>query len=196
MDNNIDNKQITISFTEELLEEWIKIYFKQHPRSKKKPIEYASHPSINKWSILMRITCNQLKQNWKDFGQFVARKHGYEDLGISKCKCKVIIYKASLGRVDPDNFTPKMVFDSLTAETSGVIIDDGDNCITSLTIEVEYRKGKHEMDIIFYDIEGYDKELLFETRLKEQNKKAKREETTLKNKAKKTKKKSTTKKSK
>lgn len=182
------NKEIKISFTEELLELWTKEYFKKHPRSKKKPIEYASHPSINKWSILMRISMNQLKQNWKDFGQFVVEKHGYKDLGISKCKCKIIISRASHGRIDLDNYSPKFVFDSLTAETGGVIVDDGCDCVTSLLIECEYKKGKHEMDIIFYDCE-YSRDLLLETKNKELLKKEKRENTIKDKKTKKTKKK-------
>lgn len=180
----MNKETVTVHFTEELLEEWTKEYFKTHPRAKKNPIKYASHESLNTWHTMHRINKNNLKQNMKEFTMFVSDKNNTSQLGISKCRCKVIIYKASKTRCDPDNYSPKMVMDGLTADASGTIVDDGDSCIKSLTIEIEYRKGKHEMDIIFYDCE-YDLKLLEETRIKERVKKEKSEATKLKNKLKK-----------
>ncbi len=172
-----NNETVTIHFTEELLEEWTKLYFKSHPRARKRPIKYSSHPSINVWCILPRISCNTLKQNWKSFTEYVVDRHGFRDLGILKCKCKVIIYRPNNRPADLDNVTPKFVMDGLISASSGVLIDDNCNFIKELTIVSEIRKGKHEMDIIFYDIDGYDKDLLFETREKEQQKNLKRQET-------------------
>ena len=67
----INNKIIEIEFTEELLEKWTKLYFKEHPRAKKRPIKNPSHPSINEWCVLKRQAMNSLKQNWKSFTIFV-----------------------------------------------------------------------------------------------------------------------------
>lgn len=184
---NQNSKTITISFTEELLAEWTKLYFKEHKRAKKIPIEHASHPSINVWCILPRISMNTLKQNWRSFTEYVVNHYGYNNLGISKCKCKVIIYRSNNRTCDLDNETPKFIWDGLTSQYTGVLVDDNCSVIESLTIQSEVRKDRHEMDVIFYDCE-YDKELMLETRIKERKKSRKRKETSEKNKAKKKKK--------
>ena len=167
---------ISIEFTEELLKEWTKLYFKKHPRSRKEPIATPAQPSLNKWIILRRLSMNKMKQDYKDFGKFVVKHYGLENLGISKCKCRYITYQKTLGRIDLDNTTPKFILDSLTAEASGVICDDGISCITELTLLAEYHKGINGARIEFYECE-YDKELLEVTRIKEVGKVDKRQAT-------------------
>lgn len=179
-----ENPIITIEFTKELLDEWLKIYFKQHPRARKIPIVTPAQPSINKWTILPRLTMNKLKQDYKDFGTYVVKHYGLEMLGISKCKCRYTTYVSTKTRIDLDNTTPKMLFDSLTAECTGVIVDDGFSCITELTLLGEYRKGIKGAKIEFYDCE-YDKDLLLITREKELAKSTKKKATIATNKLKK-----------
>jgi hypothetical protein len=184
--------KIIIEFTEELLERWLKeFYFKKHPTARKKPIETPANPSLNKWVILRRMSMNKMKQDYKDFTKFVISHYGLEDLGISKCKCKYITYRQSKRRIDLDNTTPKFILDGLTAECTGVICDDGVDCITELILSSEF-KGCHGARIEFYDCE-YDKELLEVTRIKEVGKSDKRQATIDKNKAEKKAKKKKTK---
>ena len=175
---------ITIEFTQQLLDEWLKIYFKKHPKARKIPIETPAQPSLNKWIILQRISMNKLKQDYKDFGTYCIHHYGLEMLGISKCKCRYTTYNSTKTRIDLDNTTPKFILDSLTAEATGVIVDDGFSCITELTLLGEYRKGEKGSKIEFYDCE-YDKKLLLATREKELAKSQKRKETTEANKLKK-----------
>lgn len=177
----MNNKIIEIEFTEELLEIWAKEYMKKHPRTKKKPIKNSKHPSINVWSIMRRPMMNVLKQNWADFTEFVVDFYGLRDLGISKCKCKYIVYKETCRRSDCDNIVPKFIMDGLSAEHGGVIVDDSSDCIEELTLKIEYRKGQAGSKIIFYDCE-YDKDLLIKTKELEINKSKKREETLKQNK--------------
>lgn len=181
MEDIRQKETISIEFTEELLEEWLKIYFKKHPQAMKKPIETPANPSLNKWIILRRISMNKLKQDYKDFTKFVISHYELEDLGISKCKCKYITYRQSKRRIDLDNTTPKFILDGLTAEATGVICDDGVDCITELALLSEF-KGVHGARIEFYECE-YDKELLEVTRIKELGKSNKRQATIDKNKA-------------
>lgn len=184
--------KIVIEFTEELLERWLKeFYFKKHPTARKKPIETPANPSLNKWVILRRMSMNKMKQDYKDFTKFVISHYGLEDLGISKCKCKYITYRQSKRRIDLDNTTPKFILDGLTAECTGVICDDGVDCITELILSSEF-KGCHGARIEFYDCK-YDKELLEVTRIKEVGKSDKRQATIDKNKAEKKSKKMKTK---
>lgn len=167
---------VVIEFTQELLDEWTKLYFKEHPRSRKKPLETPAQPSLNKWIILMRIAMNKMKQDYKSFVEFVVRENGLNDLGISECKCRYITYRKSKGRIDLDNTTPKFILDGLTAEASGVLVDDSSTCITELTLLDEYRKGIKGARIEFYDCK-YDVSKLKEERLREQIKSSKKKKT-------------------
>nr|DAH73509.1 MAG TPA: hypothetical protein [Caudoviricetes sp.] len=167
--------KIVIEFTEELLEQWTKIYFKKHPRARKKPIETPAQPSLNKWIILRRMMMNKLKQDYKDFTKFVVEYYGLEDLGISKCKCRYVTYRATKRRIDCDNTVPKFILDGLTAECTGVLVDDSVDCIEELTLIFEYTKCKGAR-IEFYDCE-YDVDLMQETREKELVRIAKKEAT-------------------
>jgi hypothetical protein len=169
-----------IIFTEELRQEWLKIYFKNHPRARKEPIQYCTHPSINTWSIMPRISINTLKKNWADFTKFVVEKQGLSMLGISKCECTVVIHQPTKGRADNDNYSLKFVNDSLV--DNGVLVDDSYFVITQTTTKIIYDKGVRQMDIIFSNCE-YDLDALKESQEKSNIKRDKREETIKKNKA-------------
>ena len=167
--------KIVIEFTEELLELWTKDYFKKHPRARKKPIDTPAQPSLNKWIILRRLSMNKLKQDYKDFVKFVVEYYGLQDLGISKCKCRYVVFRETRRRVDVDNISPKFIFDGLTAEASGLLVDDSCDCIEELTLAFEYTKCKGAR-IEFYDCE-YDVDLMLKTREKELARESKKEET-------------------
>lgn len=179
---------IEIEFTEELLEMWTEKYMKSHPRTKKKPIASPIHESINIWSIMRRPMMNSLKSRWKDFGKFVVDYYGLTDLGISKCKCKYIVHKTyvkSYKRSDCDNIVPKFILDSLTAEASGVLVDDSCDVIEELTLSIINEQNSYKSSkIVFYDCE-YDKKLMFETREKELRRIEEKEKTMTQNKLKK-----------
>ena len=150
----MNNKIIEIEFTEELLEKWTKLYFKEHPRAKKRPIKNPSHPSINEWCVLKRQAMNSLKQNWKSFTIFVIEYYGLQCLNIKKCKCKYIVYRDTKRRRDCDNITPKFLWDGLTeGDGVGLLKDDSCDCITELTLSYEYKKGIKGARLIFYDCE-------------------------------------------
>lgn len=178
-----EKDEIVVEFTEELLKEWTKRYMKKHPKTKKKPIQFSNHPSLNTWIILRRPMMNALKQKWANFTEFVVDYYGLRDLGISKCKCKYIVFKDSRRRSDVDNYSPKFIFDGFSAEHSGLIIDDSSDCIEELTIKIEYRKGQRGGKFIFYNCE-YDKKLLEDTKKKEMAKTEKRQATMEENKLK------------
>lgn len=174
------DKTVQITFTEELRQEWLKVYFKEHPRARKEPIQYCTHPSINTWSIMPRISMNTLKKNWGDFTKFVIEKQGLSMIGISHCECTVVIHQPTKGRADNDNYSLKFVNDSLV--DNGVLVDDSYFVITQTTTKIIYDKGVRQMDIIFSNCE-YDLEALNEAQEKSKIKKDKRQATIDKNKA-------------
>lgn len=173
--------KIVIEFTEELLNEWTSIYMKKHPRARKPPLETPAQPSLNKWAILRRPMMNAQKQRYKDFVKFVVEHYGLKDLGISECKCRFITYRKTKRRIDLDNTSPKFILDGLTAECSGVLVDDGIDCIQELILLAEYKKVNGAR-IEFYDCK-YDLNLMLQTREKELERERKKDET-MKNKKK------------
>ena len=178
-----EEDKVPIEFTEELLKKWTDLYFKKHKTARKIPIETPAQPSLNKWIILRRPMMNALKQKYKDFVKFVVDYYGLTDLGISECKCRFITYRKTKRRIDLDNTTPKFILDGLTAECSGVLVDDGIDCIKELTLQAEYKKVNGAR-IVFYDCK-YDKDLMLKTREKELERERKKEETIKANKKKK-----------
>lgn len=170
----MDKDKIVIEFTEELLEEWTKIYFKKHPRARKKPIDNCIHPSINKWCILPRISMNSLKHRWGEFTQYVLEQQGKTMLGINKCKVEVIIHKATQIRCDADNYTLKFCNDSFV--DNGLLVDDSYKVITQTTTKIIYDKGINKMEVIFYDCE-FNLEALHKAMEKERIKREKRDAT-------------------
>ena len=90
MKDKREKEIIEIEFTEDLLNICTDKYMKKHPRAKKKPLQFSSHPSLNTWIILKRPSMNALKQKWADFTEFVVDYYGLRDLGIKKCKCRYL----------------------------------------------------------------------------------------------------------
>ena len=72
------NDCIEIVMDSDLVSEYTRHYFAEHPRASKPPIAGPTHPSINQWMVLQRQAMNTLKQKWKDFSAWVIRKNGYE----------------------------------------------------------------------------------------------------------------------
>jgi len=134
-----------------LLDEYSSYYFKQHPRAKKRPIEYPYHESINKWFIMPRPQMNDLKQRWKDFGVWWIEKLGYTDLKLDKFEMTFITYMPTRRRIDPDNTTPKFILDSFSE--AGFIIDDDGNHLKSLTLKTGYDKDNPHTDIYIKTID-------------------------------------------
>ena len=138
--------EIRIVFDKEMVDRYREEYFRKYPNRKKFPIVDGRHPSINKWSIMPRMSCNALKQNWKEFTIFVVEQHGFNNLNIKKCTVEMIIHIPTKRRADSDNYTPKMVFDGFTA--SNLWEDDSFDVVESLTTRGIYDKDNPATEFI------------------------------------------------
>lgn len=132
----------------EVIEKYNLYYFSLHPKAKKKPIEKPYHPSINQWCILPRIQMNALKQKWKDFGCWLIRELGYENMKLDSFDIILTVFFDSKRRHDVDNQVPKFILDSFTE--SGFIVDDDEKHLHSLTLKTGYDKEypRTEIEII------------------------------------------------
>lgn len=138
----MDNKKIyNIKITNELVNNYCDIYFKAHPRAKKKPVSRPVHPSINSYYNLSRMAYNTLKQKWKQFSVWLIEQYGLTGKNIKKCKIQFNTYYKTSHRRDLDNLSPKFIFDGFVE--SEFIIDDSCLCIEELTIKC-YTKQPEE----------------------------------------------------
>lgn len=148
-------KEYKIIIDQQVVDEYNAAYFKLHPRARKKPIEYTHHPLLNTWMILPRIQMNAVKQRWKDFGMYIIKKNGYENLQLDKFEMTFITYMNSRRRVDPDGTTPKFLLDAFTE--SQFIIDDSGKHLKSLTLITSYDKENPRTEIYVKVLEdGFD----------------------------------------
>lgn len=152
--NEITKYKIIIDNT--LVDEYCQLYFKQHPRAKKRPIDRPIHPSLNQWMILPRIQMNALKQKWKDFGKFVIKKHGLENKMLENFEIEFLVFMPTRRRIDPDNICPKFLLDAFTE--SGFIVDDDSKHLHSLTLQCDYDKDNPRTEIVIKTINTINNE--------------------------------------
>lgn len=138
--------EIRIMFGKNMVEKYKTEYFKKYPNRRKFPIVDGRHPSINKWSIMPRMSCNSLKQNWKEFTVFVVEQHGYSNLNIEKCEVEMIIHIPTKRRCDSDNYTPKFIFDGFTE--SKLWLDDSFDVVETITTGGIYDKNNPATEFI------------------------------------------------
>lgn len=110
------------------------------------PIPSPIHPSLNSWMIMKRQQANALKQKYKDYVAYVARKAGYAGMNISDCDVTIRYYFPTNRRHDSDNYTPKFYMDGLTE--AGVIVDDDFAHVHSLTMYGGYDSDNPRAEII------------------------------------------------
>lgn len=139
---------IKIIIDTDVINRYNSYYFDIHPKARKKPIEKPYHPSINQWCILPRIQMNALKQKWKDFGCWLIKDLGYENMQLNSFDIILTVFFDSRRRHDVDNQTPKFLLDSFTE--SGFIVDDDEKHLHSLTLKTGYDKinPRTEIEII------------------------------------------------
>lgn len=145
-----ENKPIKIIIDENLLNSYYNnYYFVKYPKRKKKPIEKPIFPTLNSWMILKRMAMNNLKQHWKEFGEWIINYYGYENLNIKECSISFEHTFKNKKRRDPDNYIPKFFLDAMVS--SGMIIDDSMNVVKQLNLMCLYGKeDKVEITVFPY----------------------------------------------
>ena len=147
--------EITFEINNEILELYKEYYFNRYPRRRKFPIKRPIPLSLNQWMIMGRPQANNIKGKWAEFGEFVIRHYGLNDLNINKCSVEIVYYFPTKRLADLDNLTPKHLLDSFVS--AGLITDDNYNVINPLIIRGEYRKKNPGTKFTFF-VEGYDDE--------------------------------------
>lgn len=143
-----ENKPIKIIIDENLLNSYYNnYYFIKYPKRKKKPIEKPTFPTLNSWMILKRMAMNNLKQQWKEFGEWTINYYGYENLNIDECCISFEHTFKNKRRRDPDNYIPKFFLDAMVS--TGMIVDDSMNVIKQLNLICLYGK-EDKIEIVIF----------------------------------------------
>lgn len=140
-----------IIITQEMVDEYCKEYFDEHPRAKKPPITRPAHPSINEYSTIDRRAYNSMKQKWKAFIVWVVRKLNMTDLKIEQCNIRYKTYFKTARVRDLDNLSPKFIFDGFIE--AGLIVDDNCKHIKQLIIECDFDKENPRMEFVIEVLE-------------------------------------------
>lgn len=124
-----------------------RLYFIEHPRSEKPPIRGPQHPSINEYINMNMYARNRSKHMWNDFVVKLLEDRGLTNMKIKKCNVIYRTFVKDRRRHDPDNITPKFIFDAFVE--AGFIEDDNMEHILSLTIEMarDFQNPRIEFEI-------------------------------------------------
>lgn len=185
MKDEREKNTIVLEFTQELLDEYIKHYFKINPRCRKIPILKPMVRSLNAILVITnRIVQNNHKKNYKLMSEWVVQKQGLSMLGISSCDLEVHFTFPTKVRHDLDNYAGgcKEIIDGLT--DVGLINADDYFHIKSFKTTASYEKGVTKMTFTFKNC-VYDKQELEELQAKDKATEEKKNATKEANKAKK-----------
>lgn len=138
--------ELKIIIDQNTIDRYAEFYFQMHPKAKKVPIAKPRHPSINEWFILPRPQMNALKQKWKNFGCWLIRNMGYENMKLERFSISITVFFENRIRRDVDNQVPKFLLDAFTE--SGFIVDDDMKHLKSLTLSAGYDSDHPRTEII------------------------------------------------
>jgi Holliday junction resolvase RusA-like endonuclease len=141
---------ITISITQELVDEYNNWYKQHNPRSKKNRIESPLCITFNTYNSKgNRIIQNSYKQEWKSFIMWICKKQDICDLKITECSIHCHFTYDSKRRHDLDNSLSTLLkFSQDGLVEAGVIEDDTYTVLTYISSDGEYKKGIKQTDII------------------------------------------------
>ena len=143
-------KQIIISITQDLVDEYNSYFFKNNPRCKKQRIESPLCINFNAYNSKgNRIIQNNYKQNWKSFILWICDKQNISNMNITDCSIHCHFTYPTRIRHDLDNSlstTLKFTQDALV--DSKVISEDTYTILKKISATAEYKKGVKQTDII------------------------------------------------
>ena len=140
---------VKLVFDQTVVDEYADVYFSQHPRARKKPIENPWQETVNTWARMKRPQMNFVKQKWGDFVLWYCTNNNLCNLCLSSYSITQTVYFRTNHRHDPDNTVPKFILDGLVK--SKTIIDDDCNHLQQLVLKCAVDKTHPRTEIL---IEG------------------------------------------
>ena len=161
------NKYV-ITFNSESLQEYTKHYFKQYPKRKKPPLDWAGKKRTGQlvsWNRFVncpnRVMQNQWKQEFADYTQYLLRKQGLSNKNIGRCAIVIKQYNGTRAKSDSDNIMVKASLDAMVKE--GFITEDNYTVVNPVILTTDYDKDDPRSEICVYEItDEYTEEFVFE----------------------------------
>ena len=142
-----------IVIDQQIVDEYNEYYFKHHPYARKKAVERPIMPTLNQIFILQRKQIANLKAKYKEFGIWLVKRYGFDNLRLEKFELDVHVYMPTRRRFDLDNCVGgvKLLADAFT-ETQ-MIVDDNCGNMTKLTVTGGYDKDNPRSEYILRVVE-------------------------------------------
>lgn len=135
-----------ITIDQPVVDAYNQYYFAQHPRAKKPPIEKPHQPSLNQILIWSRMQIAGEKAKWKEFGLWLVKCLGLENLKLERFEIETITYFDNKRRHDIDNFcNNKFILDPLVE--SGFLVDDDSLHLVRAIASIGYDKENPRTEI-------------------------------------------------
>lgn len=134
-----------------IVEEYNSYYFLQYPKRRVPPIKKAIPPSFNYFTSIKRMVQNSLKQKYKEFAIWLAKRYSIADLNINKAKFVYKFYFQDHRRRDFDNLllTPKLLNDGFT-EAKVIEDDNGEKLMIAFEpFDYDKKNPRVEITIIY-----------------------------------------------
>lgn len=144
----IDIPQINLIIDNDVLDKYHEYYFKQYPKRKKKPIEKSIPPSLNKFTSMIRMAQNDLKQKYKEFAIWLSNYYNISNLNLEKSCITYTFYFKDRRRRDYDNLllTPKLLNDGFVS--AGVFVDDSGDKLSLVFAPFKWDKTNPRVEML------------------------------------------------
>lgn len=139
--------EVKIIIEKEIIAIYRNYYFEKYPRRKVFAIEIFP-PSLNRFITMKRMAQNNIKQKYKEFGEWLAEYYKIANLNLKKVRMIYSFYFADHRRRDADNLmlVPKFYHDSFV--DAKVFIDDSGDILELEFESFKYDKGRPRIEIV------------------------------------------------
>ena len=142
----INIPEIKLVIDNNVLDKYKDFYFKKYPKRRKFPIDSPIAPSLNQWSVMVRLKANSVKQAWCEFVIWLVQENNLTNANISQCRIIATYYFKTKQRRDADNYTIKFIGDGLVK--SGLLKDDDFTHVKELVIRGDYDKERPRTELL------------------------------------------------
>lgn len=122
-------------------------YFEKYPRRKVFAIEVFP-PSLNRFIAMKRMAQNNIKQKYKEFGEWLADYYKIANLNLKKVRMTYSFYFPDRRRRDMDNYVISVKFFQDAFVEAKVLVDDNGDILELEFESFKYDKGRPRIEIV------------------------------------------------
>lgn len=147
MENTEYQNELIISVTQDLVDEYNKLYLSQNKRRSKPAIDSPLCPTINKFTSMIRMQQNDSKQKYKNFMLWILNNNNIPKLMLEDCEITYKVTYNTKTRRDCDNASLNSKYYGDAFVEYGLLKDDSYFQVKWLHFTACYEKGIKKLDI-------------------------------------------------